>query len=185
MQLEIVIAGFGGQGVMSMGQLLAYAGMNSGKEVSWMPSYGPEQRGGTANVSVVISDKEIGSPVVSTPSVLIALNNPSFEKFEPLVKENGIVLVNGDLVEATSNRKDIEFYSIEANKLAEELGNNRVAGMILLGAFIEKTGILTKDSLIHALTHVLGKNKAHLIEVNERALMTGEKEVNGLIAKQQ
>lgn len=185
MQSEIVIAGFGGQGVMSMGQLLAYAGMNSGKEVSWMPSYGPEQRGGTANVSVVISDKEIGSPVVSTPSVLIALNNPSFEKFEPLVKENGLILVNGDLVEATSNRNDVAFFSIKANTLAEELGNNRVAGMILLGAFIEKTGILTKDSLIHALTQVLGKNKSHLIEVNEKAILIGKEAVNGLIANQQ
>jgi 2-oxoglutarate ferredoxin oxidoreductase subunit gamma len=175
MKQELIIAGFGGQGVMSMGQLLAYAGMKEGKKVSWLPSYGPEQRGGTANVSVVISDDEVGSPVIDKPSSVIALNNPSFEKFEPMIKNGGNLFVNSNLVDLSSEREDISFLSIPATEIAKNLNEERVAGMVILGAFIAKTNILSKDSLLQALIHVLGEKKMHLIEVNENAIVAGEK----------
>ncbi|MBU9714270.1 2-oxoacid:acceptor oxidoreductase family protein [Evansella tamaricis] len=173
MKEEIIIAGFGGQGVMSMGQLLAFAGMKQGKEVSWLPSYGPEQRGGTANVSVVISDSKVGSPIIDSPTTVILLNNPSFEKFEKKVVPGGNILTNGDLVNLPCKRNDISLFSIQATTIAEKLGNHRVAGMVILGAFIEKTGILSKESLVEALLHVLGKEKQHLIPVNIAALESG------------
>ncbi|MBU9723984.1 MULTISPECIES: 2-oxoacid:acceptor oxidoreductase family protein [Bacillaceae] len=174
MKEEIIIAGFGGQGVMSMGQILTYAGMKEGKEVSWLPSYGPEQRGGTANVSVVISDKTVGSPIIDSPSTVIVLNNPSFEKFEPLVKAGGKLFINSDLVTKKSERIDIEVIDIKATSIADKVGNPRVAGSVILGAYIEKTGIITRDSLITALIQVLGVGKNHLISVNEAAFDAGK-----------
>ncbi|SER45301.1 2-oxoacid:acceptor oxidoreductase family protein [Salipaludibacillus aurantiacus] len=175
MKQELIIAGFGGQGVMSMGQLLAYAAMKEGKEVSWLPSYGPEQRGGTANVSVVISDSKFGSPVIDRPTSLIALNNPSFLKFEPLVKEGGDIFINEDLVTVQSGRKDVTVHLIPALTVANELNEQRTAGMVILGAFITKTGILKTESLLAALTYLLGKKKDHLIPVNRQAIVRGEK----------
>lgn len=173
MMEEIIIAGFGGQGVMSMGQLLAYAGMKENKHVSWLPSYGPEQRGGTANASVVISSDEVGSPVIDRPSTLIALNTPSLKKFEHSVKKNGNIFINADLIHETTERDDIQFFPIKANTMAHKLKNDRVAGMIILGAFIEKTGILNVNSLVNALLQVLGKDKKHLVPVNEKAINLG------------
>ncbi|WP_280768259.1 2-oxoacid:acceptor oxidoreductase family protein [Salipaludibacillus daqingensis] len=174
MKQELIIAGFGGQGVMSMGQLLAYAGMKEGKHVSWLPSYGPEQRGGTANVSVVISDKEVGSPVIDKPTSVIALNNPSFEKFEPMLIEGGDLFTNSNLVDISSKREDIYFLPVPATEIAKNLKMERVAGMVLLGAFITKTKVLSKDSLLEALINVLGEKKKHLIGVNEEAILAGE-----------
>ncbi|RHW31196.1 2-oxoacid:ferredoxin oxidoreductase subunit gamma [Neobacillus notoginsengisoli] len=170
---EIIIAGFGGQGVMSMGQLFAYAGLHEGKNVSWLPSYGPEQRGGTANCAVVVSDEPIGSPLVSSPSTAIVLNIPSFEKFEPKVRPGGLLLTNSSLVGKKSLRRDITAIEIDATTMANELGNGRVANMILLGAFIELTGILSQDSVIASLQHVLSPEKNHLIAVNRFALNKG------------
>lgn len=174
MKEEIIIAGFGGQGVMSMGQLLAYAAMEEGKEVSWLPSYGPEQRGGTANVSVVISDSTFGSPVIDRPTSLIVLNNPSLQKFEPSVQPNGHLFLNSDLVTMKPDRDDINCWAVPAVQLAKGLGEERAAGMVLLGTFIAGTGILSRESLIKALTHVLGKRKSYLIPVNEKAISAGE-----------
>jgi len=172
-QFEIIIAGFGGQGVMSMGQLLAYAGMLEGKNVTWLPSYGPEQRGGTANVSVIISDTEIGSPVIAYPSAAIVLNTPSFEKFEPYVKSNGILLVNGSLVNLQSLRKDILVLEVPASKLATEMDNPRIANTIILGAYLAYSKAVTFDSIIKSLEKVLPDRKHHLIEINKRALEKG------------
>src|SRR3954447_8197864 len=124
---EIIIAGFGGQGVMSMGQLIAYAGMLEGKGVSWLPSYGPEQRGGTANCAVVISDEQVGSPLVTRPSTAIVLNNPSFDKFEPLLRPGGLLIINSSLVTRVSGRSDIEIIELKAIDIATDLGNTRVA----------------------------------------------------------
>jgi 2-oxoglutarate ferredoxin oxidoreductase subunit gamma len=170
---EIIIAGFGGQGVMSMGQLIAYAGMLEGKGVSWLPSYGPEQRGGTANCAVVVSDEPVGSPLVTNPSTAIVLNNPSFEKFEPLVRPGGILLINSSLVTRASNRSDIEVIELTASDMAADLGNTKVANMILLGAFIKLTRVVSCESIIESLKKVLSEEKHHLIEVNKQALNKG------------
>ncbi|MEH7494888.1 2-oxoacid:acceptor oxidoreductase family protein [Neobacillus niacini] len=170
---EILIAGFGGQGVMSMGQLIAYAGMLEGKGVSWLPSYGPEQRGGTANCAVVVSDDPVGSPLVTNPSTAIVLNNPSFEKFEHRVRPGGLLIINSSLVTKVSERSDIEIIEITATDIAADLGNARVANMILLGAFIERTKVVTSDSIIESLKKVLSKEKYHLIEVNKQAINKG------------
>lgn len=170
---EILIAGFGGQGVMSMGQLIAYAGMNEGKYVSWLPSYGPEQRGGTANCAVVVSEEKVGSPLVSQPTAAIVLNNPSYEKFEQKVRPGGLLIVNASLVSKTSPRIDIKVLNIKATDLANELGNSKVANMILLGAFLEETGILTDHSILQALKKVLSPEKHTLLDINQRALKLG------------
>ncbi|ETI66499.1 2-oxoacid:acceptor oxidoreductase family protein [Neobacillus vireti] len=170
---EIIIAGFGGQGVMSMGQLIAYAGMLEGKGVSWLPSYGPEQRGGTANCAVVVSDEPVGSPLVTRPSTAIVLNNPSFDKFEPRVRHEGLLIINSSLVVGTSERKDIKVLEIPATDIANDLGNSRVANMILLGAFLELTKLVSTDSIIESLKKVLSSEKHHLIEVNKQALIKG------------
>ena len=170
---EILIAGFGGQGVMSMGQLIAYAGMNEGKYVSWLPSYGPEQRGGTANCAVVVSGEQVGSPLVSQPTTAIVLNNPSFEKFEPIVKPGGLLIVNASLISKTSQRTDIKILNIKATDLANEIGNTKIANMVLLGAFLEETGILSDSSILEALKKVLSPEKHSLLEINRKALELG------------
>jgi 2-oxoglutarate ferredoxin oxidoreductase subunit gamma len=170
---EIIIAGFGGQGVMSMGQLVSYAGMLEGKGVSWLPSYGPEQRGGTANCAVVVSDEPVGSPLVTRPSTAIVLNNPSFDKFEPRVRPGGLLILNSSLVVRSSERKDITMIEINATDMANDLGNSRVANMILLGAFLEHTKIVSFTSIIESLKKVLSEDKHHLIDVNKRALEKG------------
>ncbi|TDL66369.1 2-oxoacid:ferredoxin oxidoreductase subunit gamma [Rhodococcus qingshengii] len=170
---EIIIAGFGGQGVMSMGQLIAYAGMLEGKGVSWLPSYGPEQRGGTANCAVIVSDEPVGSPLVTNPSTAIILNNPSFDKFEHRVRPGGLLIINSSLVTRVSERSDIEIIELTATDMAADLGNARVANMILLGAFIELTKVVSSESIIESLKKVLSKEKHHLIEVNKQALNKG------------
>jgi 2-oxoglutarate ferredoxin oxidoreductase subunit gamma len=170
---EIIIAGFGGQGVMSMGQLLAYAGMLEGKYVSWLPSYGPEQRGGTANCSVVISDEPVGSPVVSRPSAAIILNNPSFDKFEPQIRSGGLLILNSSLVTQKTTRKDRKVIEVKATDLANELGNTQVANMILLGTYLANTRFISFHSVVHSLNKVLSPEKSHLIELNSKALEKG------------
>lgn len=170
---EIVIAGFGGQGVMSMGQLIAYSGMIEDKHVSWLPSYGPEQRGGTANASVIVSDEPVGSPVISQPTAAIVLNKPSFEKFEPSVKPGGILIVNSSLIDSKSNRDDITIIEIPATDLANEMGESRVANSIILGAFIELSKAVTIDSIVESLKKVLPERRHNLIPINKEALEKG------------
>lgn len=178
---EILIAGFGGQGVMSMGQLIAYAGMNEGKFVSWLPSYGPEQRGGTANCAVVVSEDQVGSPLVSRPTTAIVLNNPSYEKFEPLVRAGGLLVVNSSLIAKLTTRTDIKVLNIDATGMANELGNLKVANMILLGAFLEETGILSDDSILEALKKVLPPEEHSLLDINRQALELGRSLANSMI----
>lgn len=176
---EIIIAGFGGQGVMSMGQLLAYSGMVEDKHVSWLPSYGPEQRGGTANVSVIISDEPVGSPVISQPSTAIVLNKPSFEKFEPMIRPGGVLIVNSSLVENKSNRDDITVIDVPATDLANELGEGKIANTIILGAFLAKSNAVSPNSVIESLKKVLPERRHNLIPVNEKALEKGASLING------
>ncbi len=173
MHEEIIMAGFGGQGVMSMGQLLAYAGMLEDKEVSWLPSYGPEMRGGTANCSVIVSDDLVASPIVTDATAAIIMNKPSLGKFQDVVIPGGSLFVNSSLVDEKCGREDIDIYYIPANDVADEIGNSRVANMVMLGAYIKKTDIVTPDSVINSLKEVLGPSKAHLIPINEEALKKG------------
>ncbi|MDP3184281.1 MAG: 2-oxoacid:acceptor oxidoreductase family protein, partial [Anaerolineales bacterium] len=143
MQTEIIIAGFGGQGVMFAGQVLAYAAMDTGKQVTWMPSYGPEMRGGTANCIVVIADEEIGSPLVKNPPASIVMNLPSFDKYEPLVKAGGVLIVNSSMVDRAAQRDDITTILVPANDVAEEIGDKRLANMVAVGALLGCLDILT------------------------------------------
>lgn len=173
-----LFAGFGGQGMLLIGQFLAQAGMDEGKYVSWLPSYGPEMRGGTANCSVCVSDKEIASPVITKASCVVAMNRPSLEKFESMVREGGILIVNSSLIDVKAKRTDINAYYVPANEIAEQLGSPQVANMVILGAYLELTKAVSVDSVLNALLAKLGKKKAHLIEVNKKALMAGAEAVS-------
>lgn len=170
---DIIIAGFGGQGVLVLGQLITYAGMLEDKSVSWFPSYGPEQRGGTCNCSVVISDEEIGSPIVSKPTVAIVMNTPSLDRFEPLVAPDGLIIYNSTLISQKPKRTDVQVVGVPANEIADELGNIRVANMVLLGAFIEATGLIEIVSVQESLRKVLSERHHHLIPLNMQALERG------------
>ena len=139
---EVIIAGFGGQGLMLMGRLLAYAGMLEGRKVAWMPSYGPEMRGGTANCTVIISSEEIASPIVTNPKTVIAMNKPSLDKFESLIQKDGLIVLNNSLIDQEVKRDDIKVLKIPANDIANKLGNLRVANMVTLGAYVKKSGVV-------------------------------------------
>jgi len=170
---QVIIAGFGGQGVMSMGQLLTYAGMLEGKHVTWLPSYGPEMRGGTANCNVIISDEPVGSPIVTEATAVIAMNRPSLDKFENSLAPHKLLLINSSLIGVKTTREDVEAYYIPANDIANELGNDKVANMVMLGAYLAKTQIVSVDAVLESLMKVLGESKAHLIPVNREALRRG------------
>ncbi|HPS42812.1 MAG TPA: 2-oxoacid:acceptor oxidoreductase family protein [Anaerolineaceae bacterium] len=175
MQTEIIFAGFGGQGVLFGGQLLAYAAMDEGKEVTWIPSYGPEMRGGTANCTVVISDEEIGSPMVSNPQAAIVMNRPSLDKYEPLVKPGGVLVVNDSMVDRKTTRTDIKVISVKANEIAESLGNQRMANMVLLGAMLAALPVLPLDAIDKALQGHLPERHQKLLPKNYEALREGAK----------
>ncbi|AQS58529.1 2-oxoacid:acceptor oxidoreductase family protein [Desulforamulus ferrireducens] len=170
---EILIAGFGGQGVLSTGQLLAYAGMIENKQVAWIPSYGPEMRGGTANCGITISDEPISSPLVTEPTTLIVMNRPSLDKFEKAVVPGGLILVNSSLVDQKVQRQDVQVLEIPANQIAEELGNARVANNVILGVLIELTGIVSLEAVVESLKKVLPARRHNLIPVNQQALEKG------------
>jgi len=174
---QVICAGFGGQGVMSMGQLLTYAGMIEGKNVSWLPSYGPEMRGGTANCGVIVSEKPVGSPIVTDATSVIVMNLPSLLKFEKDLVKDGLLLVNSSLIDKKASRDDIKAYYIPANELAVEIGNAKVANMVMLGAFLELTKAVEIESIMAALKKVFGPAKEHLLPANEEALKKGAEAV--------
>ncbi|WMM25668.1 2-oxoacid:acceptor oxidoreductase family protein [Tissierella sp. MB52-C2] len=174
MEERIVIAGFGGQGVMALGQLLTYSGMTEDKKVSWLPSYGPEMRGGTANCNVIISSDAVGSPVVIDSTSAIVMNRPSLEKFEDSVVPEGRLFINSSLIDRKTTRDDIEVYYIPANEIANEIGNPRVANMVMLGAFLEATKAVEVDTILNkAFTAVFGENRVNLLPINKEALERG------------
>lgn len=174
MEERIIIAGFGGQGVMALGQLLTYSGMIEDKAVSWLPSYGPEMRGGTANCNVVISSDPVGSPVVVEATSAIVMNRPSLDKFESTIVSGGRLFINSSLIDRKCTREDIEVYYIPANEMANDLGNARIANMVMLGAFLEATNTVSVDTILNqAFTAVFGENKAHLKPINKDALEKG------------
>jgi len=170
---RIIISGFGGQGVMLMGRLLAYAGMLEGKKVAWMPSYGPEMRGGTANCTVLISTEEIGSPIVSHPKILIAMNQPSLDKFESNVSENGLIILNDSLIKREVKRNDVNVIKIPADDIADKLGNSRAANMVVLGAYVKQSGIVKIDTIFKALEKALAGRNKKILELNKKALKQG------------
>jgi 2-oxoglutarate ferredoxin oxidoreductase subunit gamma len=171
---EMVFSGFGGQGVLSMGKLLAYAAMKEGKEISWMPSYGPEMRGGTANCIVNVSDEPISSPVVTAYDVVVALNQPSLKKFEPRVKKGGVLIWESSTIKDGPTRDDINIYAIPAiDKASNELKNVQVMNMLVLGSLVKIMNIVKKDSLLIALKETLPARHHKLIPLNEKAIEMG------------
>ena len=173
MQTEVIIAGFGGQGVLFAGQLLSYAAMAAGKEVTWIPSYGPEMRGGTANCTVIVADEEIGSPLVRFPQSAIAMNLPSLDKYESLVKPGGVLIVNASMVNRKVQRKDIHAISIPANEIAETLGDKRMTNMVLLGGLLANLPFLQLEAIEKALADHLPARHQRLLPLNYKALQKG------------
>lgn len=171
---EMVFAGFGGQGILSMGGLLAYSAMKEGREISWMPSYGPEMRGGTANCMVNISDSPISSPIVTDYDIAAVFNLPSLHKFEPKVKKGGILIWESSTIKEKPQREDLEIYGLPAiEKAGKELNNIKVMNMVVLGALVKITGIVKKESLLVALKDTLPKRHHHLIPLNKKAIELG------------
>ncbi len=173
MQEEFVFSGFGGQGVMFVGQLLAYAAMDEGLEVTWIPSYGPEMRGGTAHCTVVIADQPIGSPIVRNPKTAVVFNLPSFEKYESLVKPDGLLAINSALIEEKCTRPDVDTLEIPATSLAEEVGSVRVANIVMLGALLTALPVVPLERVKAALKDHLPSHRRNLMEINFAALERG------------
>lgn len=178
MKTEIIIAGFGGQGVLSMGKILAYSGLLENKEVTWMPAYGPEQRGGTANVTVIVSDERISSPILSKYDVAIVLNQPSLDKFMPKLKPGGILIYDGFGIVNPPQRDDIRIYRVDAMDKAAEMKNAKVFNMIVLGALLKVCPIVSTDGLQKALYKTLPERHHALIPLNMQAVEEGMKLVN-------
>lgn len=174
---EIIIAGFGGQGVLSMGKILAYSGIMQDQEVSWMPSYGPEMRGGTANVVVIVSDERISSPVLTVFDTAIILNQQSMDKFEKSVKPGGVLIYDPNGITHHPMRKDIQIYQIEGARLAAEMGNTKIFNMIVLGAYLKVKPVVQIENVIRGLKKSLPERYHKLIPMNEDALNTGMKHV--------
>jgi 2-oxoglutarate ferredoxin oxidoreductase subunit gamma len=174
MNREVIMAGFGGQGIMLMGKLLAMAGMLDNKEVTWFPSYGAEMRGGTANCTVIISDQAIGSPIVAHPWACIVMNQPSMERFAPQVKSGGFLLMNSSLISVEPQREDIEVLALPITDEADRLGSIKVANIIAIAAFCARTGIVTRESLERAMQESFtGKGAAELMDINNTAICAG------------
>jgi len=173
MTTEILLAGFGGQGVLFAGKILAYCGLMDSKELSWLPSYGPEMRGGTANCSVCISDQPIGSPLVLAPDILIAMNQPSYDKFIDAVKPGGKVFIDSTLIDSKCTRTDIDCYYIPSSQLAEDNELKGGSNIILLGKLIKESGLFTLDTMKKAIEKVVPASKAHLIANNFKAVELG------------
>ena len=173
MQIEIIIAGFGGQGVLFAGEVLSYAAMDAGKEVTWIPSYGPEMRGGTANCTVIIADEEIGSPFVLHPQFVIAMNLPSLDKYEPLVATGGTIIVNASLVNRKVNRTDIQAVFIPANEIAEGIGDKRLTNIVMVGALTTQSPVLSLEDIARALENHMPERHRKLLPLNIKALQAG------------
>ena len=173
MKEEIIIAGFGGQGVLSMGKILAYAALMEGKEVTWMPSYGPEQRGGTANVTVIVSDSSISSPILSMYDTAVILNQPSLEKFESAIKPGGTLIYDGYGISTPPQRKDISVYRIDALDAAAELKAAKAFNMIVLGGLLKVRPLVGTEDVVRALRKTLPERHHNLIPMNEKALLKG------------
>ncbi|HOC41494.1 MAG TPA: 2-oxoacid:acceptor oxidoreductase family protein [Thermoanaerobaculales bacterium] len=172
MQNDVIMAGFGGQGILLIGKMLAYAGMHEGKEVSWLPSYGPEMRGGTCNCTVVISDRPVGSPVIRSPRAVLAMNLPSLDRFERDVRPGGLLLVNSSLINRDPARSDLTVVKVPANEIANSIGNPRAANMVALGAYLGATGAVSVGE-VEAVIRETFSAKPQLVDINLLALHRG------------
>jgi len=181
---EIIIAGFGGQGVLSMGKILAYSGIMQDQEVSWMPSYGPEMRGGTANVTVILSDDRISSPYLKVFDTAIILNQQSMDKFEESVKPGGILLYEPNGISQHPTRTDIHIYQIEANKLSTEMGNKKIFNMVVMGAFLKIKPIVELENVIEGLKKSLPERYHNLIPLNKEAITKGMENIEPYLVEQ-
>lgn len=170
---KLIISGFGGQGVMMMGQMIAYAGMMEEKHVTWLPAYGPEMRGGTANCSVIVSDRPISSPIISKATAVVAMNYPSLLKFEPMVIPGGLLFANTSLISERCFRNDLLIVSVNANDIALEFKNDKVSNMVMLGAILAGTSVVSRESLYKVMEKVFAGAKAKLIPLNKQALEAG------------
>ena len=170
---EIILAGFGGQGILFAGKLLAYLGMVADKELSWLPSYGPEMRGGTCNCHVILSDEPVSSPLITKPTVLFAMNQPSVDKFIDSVAEGGVVVYDSSLITEEITRKDVTVVAIPATKIANEMGASKLANMILTGAMIKATGLADIETVEKALSKVIPAKKADMLELNLNCIKKG------------
>ena len=173
MTTNIIITGFGGQGILFAGKILAYTALVLGKQLSWLPSYGPEMRGGTANCHVIVSDEPVGSPIIITPDVLISMNKPSLEKFEGTVRSGGTILYDKSLIDRDVARNDVTTVAVDATEIATEDGKAGMANMIMLGAFLKATGLLTLDEIRLGVEKTVPASKKHLIEVNMEMIEKG------------
>lgn len=170
---EVIMAGFGGQGVMAMGKILVEAAMKEGKNVSWLPSYGPEMRGGTANCSVIVSEEPVGAPIVTEATAAIVMNRPSLDKFENDVIPGGALLINSSLIDKKATRNDIKVYYVPANDIANELGTGKVANIVMLGAYLAVSHAASEDSIMEIISEIFSGKKASVIPLNKEALLRG------------
>ena len=173
MTSKVLFAGFGGQGILFSGKFLAYEGLLEDRQVSWLPSYGPEMRGGTASCSVILSDTPIGSPIITDPNILIAMNLPSYDKYEPTVEKGGKVFVDSALVSRKASRDDVDTYYIPATRLASENGMPTLANMIILGKVIKETGVMPLENVERTLKKVISAKRADMLELNMKAIQLG------------
>ena len=174
MKEQCIFAGFGGQGMLLIGKFLAEAGMETGKHVSWLPSYGPEMRGGTANCSVVVSDRPVASPLINVADTVLAMNKPSLLKFEGSVKAGGLLLVNSSIIDIKTSREDVDAVYVPCNEIAESIGNLKGPNVVFLGAYIaKKPDVISEDAIINALRIELGEKKAKFLDGNIKALQAG------------
>ncbi len=170
---EIILAGFGGQGILFAGKLLAYCGMVAGKELSWLPSYGPEMRGGTCNCHVILSDEPVSSPLITKPTVLFAMNQPSLDKFYSKLVPGGVIVYDSTLIGSGVDRDDVKAIAVPATKIANDMGASKLANMILIGTLIKETGIFDSDTVEKALNKLIPPKKADLLKVNLECIKKG------------
>jgi len=170
---EIILAGFGGQGILFAGKVLAYAGMLEGKEVSWLPSYGPEMRGGTANCHVIVSDSPVGSPIINDPMMVIAMNKPSLDKYEDVVVSGGSIFIDSSLVGRHVRRTDIKSIEIPATQLAMEMNAPKLANMVLIGKMLKETGLVSLETIRATFAKIVPDSKKELVELNIKAVELG------------
>jgi len=173
MTTQLLLAGFGGQGILFAGKFLAYAGLLEGRQLSWLPSYGPEMRGGTANCSVILSDEPVGSPIVSNPDILVAMNLPSLDKYEDAVVPGGMIFVDSTLIERKVKRDDVKVFYIPATQLAQQMQAPTLANMIITGKLITESGIIKTESIEQTLGKIVSAKRANLLEVNLKAIKCG------------
>ncbi len=179
MRESVIMSGFGGQGILLMGQLLCYAGMHEGLKVTWMPSYGPEMRGGTANCTVMLSPERIGSPVTRHPSSLVAMNKASLDRFEESIQPGGFLLINSSLIDGGPKRSDLKVLHVPANQIAEKAGSVQVTNMAALGAYVAGMKVVALDSVLMALKRLIPEHRKELLAMNEEALRKGAEVARG------